>query len=207
MPGSLNQENPLGRYQDYHFAPGALYIHTSAGFIPAGYAGQTGTGTPLGKTGAFELSAPVTYAEQTSIQTGTEPDDFAISGQKVEFKTVVKECSTDLLELIMDGMAVQRDSNDAPIRHGIVNRVGKRKRASKFRMTYVEINDGIEMWSNPGLVWDFPETVVLNSDTSFTIDAETFREIPVMFRALLSRTVTFLGAPVFLLSRQMADTP
>lgn len=204
MAAGDNQQNPIGRYRDYHFAPGALYVHTSVGFIPAGYVGATGTGTPLGKTGAFEIKMPVTYAEQTSIQTGTELDDAAISGQKVEFGTIVKECSTDILEMIMDGIAVQRDSNDNPIRHGLVDKVGQRKRANAFRMTYVEINDGIEMWSDPGLVWDFPVTIVMNPDAGFTVDAETFREIPVMFRALLDRNSPFLGAAQFFTSRLMS---
>lgn len=199
-----NQQSPLGRNQDYHFAPGALYVNTSAGFVPAGYTGATGTGTALGKTGAFEVSIPTTYAEQTSIQTGVEADDFAISGQKVEFKTMIKECSMDILEQLLDTIQVQRDSQDEVIRHGIVGKTGLRKRANAIRMTYVEIVEGVEKWDDPALIWDFPVAVVLNADTSFNIDAETFRELPVMFRILPSRTETFYGKPVYLLSRLAA---
>ena len=196
------QINICGDDGDYHFGPGVLYYNTTAGFIPAGFTGATGTGTEMGKTGPMEVQVGATYAEAKSIQTGTEMDDAAVSGQKCIISTTLMEAGLDRLETSVDGIVVERDTDSQPTQWGYANVIGKRKRASSFRMTLVEQDAGLQQWDVPFRVVDFFETVSMSPDTTININAEAFREIAVQFRAFPSESnLTSLGKQGFFLSR------
>lgn len=198
---SLEQDNIFLDEEDYHFAPGKLYIRTSANFIPAGYTGATGTGTALSKTGPIEVKPTNTYAEARSIQTGANADDYALSGAAWALNTTIKIAGLDILEDCFDGFSVERDSAGDPIRYGAVNDIGKRKRANAFQMTYVEMQ-GRELWDNPFKIIDFFKCAPRTADAAFTVDAENFRELAITFDVFESETVKdYEGKPAFFLSR------
>lgn len=202
---AVNQETPIGEEGDYHFGPGNIYINATTGFIPAGFPGAKGTALYIGKTGPMEVSIPSTYVEAQSIQTGTEMDDAAVGGQKVEISTVLKEGGLDRIEQSIDGISVERNSAGEPIRWGYVNVIGKTKRANAFQLTFVEIQSGLEQWTNPFLVLDFFETVSMSAETVITVNAESFREAAVVYRALPSTTIKDAdGRQAYFLSRGVA---
>lgn len=197
-----SQESIFGADSDYTFGPGKLYINTTSGFIPEGFTGENGTGTDLGKTGPIEIKKILSYADAMSIQTGIDPDDKAVSGQRYEIATTLKQAGLDRLEECSDGFSVERDTDNQPIRYGEVNVVGKRKRRNAFQMTYVEMSGGLELWDRPEKIIDFFVTIPLLGEAVATIDAENFREYAVLFNALVSETETdYLGRRAYFLSR------
>jgi len=201
MPAG-SQESIYGNQGDYHFAPGKIYIKTTSGFIPQGYAGANGTGIDIGKTGPIEIKKSVTYVDAFSIQTGSTPDDKAVGGQVYEISTTLKEIGLNILENVSDGFSVERDTDDQPIRYGEVLVIGKRKRVNAFRMTYVEMADGLELWTRPEKIVDFFVTIPLVNEAVATVDAENFREYAVMFQSLVSSTdKDYLNRPFFFASR------
>lgn len=199
------QTSVFGESGDYHFGPGKLYVNTSAGFVPEGFSGETGSGDYIGKTGPLEVSISSVYAEGNSIQTGSVMDDAAVSGQSCEINTTLKEASLDILETSIDGIVVERDTDSQPTQWGFVNVIGKRKRATAFQMTFVEINAGIDQWETPFLVLDFFKVFPMSDETTITIDAENFREVAVKFRAVASETdLDTSNRQAFFLSRVLA---
>jgi hypothetical protein len=198
----MNQATPIGNEKEFTFGPGAIYIETSAGFIPDGYTGAIGTGTDVGKTGPMEISLSSEYAEATDIQDGTVAVDKAVSGQRCQVSTTLKQAGLDILEKTIDGISVERDTAGVPIRYGFVKVVGERKRKSANQMTFVEMEEGKELWEDPFMIWDFFDAVSISSDTVVTIDAESFRELAVIFEVYPSEeTKDHQGRDAFFLSR------
>lgn len=202
---SVGQTSIYGSDEDYTFGPGAIYINTTTGFVPAGYTGATGTGTAVGKCGPIEISPVVSYAEATSIQSGSDPDDYAVKGQRYEMATTLKQGGIDILESVVDGFSVERDTDNQPVRYGAVNVIGKRKRTNSFQLTFVEIDQGEEQWDVPFKVVDCFKAIPMTGDAKLTFDAENFREYAIMFKLLESEdNLDYQGKKAYFLSRLRA---
>lgn len=182
------QDSTLGE-RTYGFGPGVLYWDTSTGFIPAGYAGATGTGLFLGNTGPIAWTESTSEIELFSIQTGATPDDVGITGHTTQLATTLREARTDVLNAVHRGISVEYDSSTSPIKIYGANRIGQRGRAIAKQLTYVEIIDGVEAWDDPFRVFDFFVAVPRLADSVLQSDSETQREVPVNFHCFESKTL------------------
>ena len=182
------QDSILGS-RGYSFGPGVLYFDTSTGFVPAGYTGETGTGTFLGRTGPIEWSEALMEVDLTSIQTGSAPDDFGVTGGSTDISVILKEARTDVISKIMRGVYVDKDTADQPLRIYGSTPLGQRGRDVAKQLTFVEIFEGAEAWDDPFKVVDFFVAITRFPDTKLMYDAATQRELAVKISCLESRTM------------------
>lgn len=182
------QDSVLGA-RTYSFGPGVMYYNTSDGFIPAGFAGATGTGTYLGRTGPINWTESLSEIELMSIQTGATADDVGITGHTTEIAVPLREARTDVIKLIMRGVYVEGDTDDNPSRIWGSSRIGQRGRDIAKQATFVEIIDGAEAWDDAFRIVDFFVAVPRFSETQLVFDAETQRELAMNLHCFESRTV------------------
>lgn len=202
----MAENHIFGAKGEYTFGPAALYIKTDEGFVPEKFDGASGTGIALGKTGPIEIEPSAEYAEATSVQTGSEPDDFAVSGQSVIINTALKQPGFDIMENVVDGFIVEYHGDGSPRQYHYALDIGGSKRAQSFRMTHVDIVRGQEAWDQPHKIVDYYIVLPMTGETTITKDAENFLEYAISLRAMPDEDNTVENKPLFFSSRE-TDEP
>jgi len=174
---------------EYMFSPGFLYIKTTPGFIPEGYAGANGEGILLGRTSAITIALQNTKVELMSSQEGAGRDDAAISYQMCRMETALREPNNEILQAVLQGTYLEKDTSDRVKRVWWSDRLGQRDRAIAFQATFVEIDDGAQAWDQPSKIIDFFVVAPNTEEAAFEFGTENQREVACAFYGYKSRTI------------------
>lgn len=198
----------LGKSNEYNYGAGRFYINTTPGFIPQGFPGASGTGTSLGKTGGITIRHIEDTVDMTSSQTGNGADDKRLSYQAVEVETMIKEGAVEVLERGLKGLKAIRDTAGTLNQIAYVQKLGYGDRANAIRCTFVEIDEGREVWDEPLRVVDFLIAAPSIQTLEAVYDAENQREYPMILKCYPDdNTLDEDGRPQFYLTREVVPTP
>jgi len=176
----------------FSFGPANFYFDTATG----------GANIFLGFFDSLILRWGVQKIPLVSAQTGSEPDDMAVSGHLAEIELGLAQATLERLEQTVQGFVIERVAT-VPKRFFGSSVIGQRDSAIRKQATLFEIVDGVESTFALDII-DFL-LVAPTATAEWTFDAATQRFVKTAFKAYRREDVLDPnGAPVYFRSRLLA---
>ncbi len=143
----------------------------------------------MGLTESSTLRLITSKTDLNASQEGTRPADKVVTAQQVQIETNLGEPFLERLELVQQGLVVEKDTPGVVEQWMIVKRLGQRDSDVEFWARLIKVEDGVQSTDINNIV--YIRAAAMNDNVELVFDAASQRFYGVLFEAYLNDKGSF----------------